>query len=281
MRNVLLHGHIFKNAGTTLDWSLARSFGDQFLDHRRDDLMRQHGSAHVVDTLNDSPDLQAISSHHMPQMPGESDGYRFHRLYLLRHPMLRVRSVYEFEREQEAETPGARAAKEKDLKEYVDWRMQRNVGPTIRNFQCRYLAGRFAPGKGKLTDLEYFSAAMQALREVEFIGVVEMYDESMVMAERLLRPIFPDIDLAHVPQNVSRSGRDTRSPEEKLARLNSSLGDLQKTLLDNNSYDLALYQMGLARLEEEISNFKGFRKALTNFQRRCTRLSRFKRIKRF
>jgi len=276
VKNVLLHGHIFKNAGTTLDWSLARSFGDSFLDHRRDDLMRQHGAAHLVDTLHSSPELRAVSSHHMPQMPAEAGECRFFRLYLLRHPILRVRSVYEFEREQDAETPGARAAKEKDLKEYVDWRMQRNVGPTVRNFQCRYLAGRFSPGKGKLTDLEYFTAAARALQEVEFIGVVEMYDESMVMAERLLRPLFPDIDLAHVPQNVSRSGKDKRTPEEKLARLSSKLGELQKTLLDNNSYDLALYQMALARLEAEISDYKGFRKAMVSFQRRCKRLSRFR-----
>ena len=40
MKQVILHGHIFKNAGTTLDWALKRSFGKAFVDHRRDDQMR-------------------------------------------------------------------------------------------------------------------------------------------------------------------------------------------------------------------------------------------------
>ena len=36
MRNVILHYHLFKNAGSTLDWSLQRQFGAGFVDHRDD-----------------------------------------------------------------------------------------------------------------------------------------------------------------------------------------------------------------------------------------------------
>ena len=35
-RHVLIHAHLFKNAGTTFDFSLQRSFGEQFVDHRDD-----------------------------------------------------------------------------------------------------------------------------------------------------------------------------------------------------------------------------------------------------
>ena len=39
-RHVLLHAHMFKNAGTSLDASLRQSFGAAFVDHRDDESMR-------------------------------------------------------------------------------------------------------------------------------------------------------------------------------------------------------------------------------------------------
>ena len=40
--NILLHGHMFKNAGSTLDWSLRQNFGADFLDHRDDEYLRDN-----------------------------------------------------------------------------------------------------------------------------------------------------------------------------------------------------------------------------------------------
>ena len=42
-RPVILHCHLFKNAGSTLDWSLQRQFGSTFIDHRDGDSMRFGG----------------------------------------------------------------------------------------------------------------------------------------------------------------------------------------------------------------------------------------------
>ena len=133
MRHVILHGHIFKNAGTTFDWSLRKNFGNSFLDHRQDQLMRQDGSAHLQQLLLDSPQLKAISSHHMTRALPEMAQVRFTQIYLLRHPLLRLRSVYDFERKQRGQTPGSKAAKSKSFRDYVEWRMQQTVAHTIRN----------------------------------------------------------------------------------------------------------------------------------------------------
>ena len=51
MRHIILHGHIFKNAGTTFDWSLQKNFGKNFLDHRKDLLMRREGRGHIEELL--------------------------------------------------------------------------------------------------------------------------------------------------------------------------------------------------------------------------------------
>ena len=89
MKNVILHGHIFKNAGTTLDWALERSFGKGFVNYRGDGLRRGEGLANIRDILAKQPGLQAISSHHMPTDVSDDTDFHFHHVYLLRHPLLR------------------------------------------------------------------------------------------------------------------------------------------------------------------------------------------------
>ena len=40
-RKVIIHKHLFKNAGTTFDWSLHKNFGNDFCDHR-DDVIKKN-----------------------------------------------------------------------------------------------------------------------------------------------------------------------------------------------------------------------------------------------
>ena len=68
-REVILHCHLFKNAGTALDWALQRTFGDGFIDHRYDDNMRQEGVVYLDGYLSKRPKVQVLSSHHMSFMP--------------------------------------------------------------------------------------------------------------------------------------------------------------------------------------------------------------------
>lgn len=272
MRHVILHGHIFKNAGTTFDWSLRKNFGDSFLDHRQDQLMRQDGSAHLQQLLLDKPQLKAISSHHMTRTLPEMAQVRFTQIYLLRHPLLRLRSVYDFERKQRGQTPGSKAAKSKSFRDYVEWRMQQSVAHTIRNYQTLYLAGHHGLANDEALSSKHFPQAIAAIGGEQMICVVERYDESMVVLEENLRQYFPEIDLAYVPQNVSRSKVRKASAGDIVAGTLDELGSLQKTAIDNNSYDLALYQLALSRLQTRTSSIEGFKNKLADFRERCQRL---------
>ena len=274
MRHVLLHGHVFKNAGTTLDWALQRSFGDGFVDHRRDDLMRSQGGKHIMEMLEGDENILAISSHHMPRDVADTDQVSFHPVYMLRHPVLRIRSVYDFERKQEAQTPGAQAAKRMDFREYVDWRMQAKVAPTIRNFQVRYLAGRLPPRYEKMADFDYFELAMQTLHQVHCVGIVEQYDASMVLIENTVRKRFKAIDLAHVPQNITGQERAALSQEERIGRILDELGGLQAKVLEHNSYDMALYEASKHVFAQRLEEIPELSVRLQKFRKRCTVLER-------
>lgn len=268
MRDVLLHAHIFKNAGSTLDWSLERSFGELFLAHRADKPMRQKPVETLKTSLKQYPGLLCLSSHALPCPAPQIDGVRFHTLLLLRHPLKRARSVYAFERQQEAGTPGAQAAKRLSFPEYLRWRMRDDVGPTLRNFQTRYLAGQAARQPGYKTTRQTFQAALDFLTREPYTGVVERYADSMVLFEEALGGRFPALDLAYRPQNMTRSSLS----EESLDWLDD-LGALRDELIDKNSYDLALYQVAQSMLDDRIASMTGYDGKLQAFRARQAALT--------
>lgn len=273
MRFVIAHGHIFKNAGTTFDWSLQRNFGDGFLDHRDDDAMREQGPEHIRELVERNAGLVALSSHHLCRFMPEMPGTMFLPVYFLRHPIERVASVYEFEREQEADTPGARAAKEKNFADYVAWRMRARVGGVIRNYQTLYLAGATARRSEAKFGLGVFGRAMATLRAVSDIGIVDRYDESIVLIEQAWRSHFPELNLAYIRQNASRR-TDSGSVETKVQKVLSRLEGQQQQLIDSNSLDLAIYHLVNQRLDTRIAQYPDFEQHLTDFRARCAALKK-------
>ncbi len=272
MRHVILHGHIFKNAGTTFDWSLSRSFGHAFLDHRDDHAMRSQGAAYLAGILSSKTELLALSSHHLPRVLPAVPDLCHHHIYLLRHPLLRVRSVYNFERVQQADTLGAKAAKRMTFKEYVLWRMELKTPATIRNFQTLYLATVRRRRQGRSCDAVDFADAMDFAQSLPALGIVEYYDESMVLLEESLRPHFPALDLAYIRQNVSLTNASDLDDNQAIADMLQELGEVAAMVIDRNSYDLALYQASLERFRTTMGSTPDFAAKLDDFRKRCAQL---------
>jgi hypothetical protein len=98
-RNVILHSHIFKNAGSTFDWSLKRNFGERFVDHRDDEAMLSGKMEHLDQFLSGHPQVVALSSHRIHFRVSGWNQLRFHVVRILRDPIERARSVYNFDRQ--------------------------------------------------------------------------------------------------------------------------------------------------------------------------------------
>jgi hypothetical protein len=267
VRHVLLHGHMFKNAGSTLDWALARSFGDAFVDHRDDQPMRREGAPYLAAYLGDHPTTRALSSHHLCYPLPEQAGLELHTVALLRHPLDRVLSVYHFERRQAAATPGAINAKRWGLARYVEWRLTPEAGATIRNFQTRFLSGKLGRPRQPV-DEDDWQTARHRLDEIA-VGLVDEFDTSMVLFEKRLRPVFPELDLAHVPQNVGQRSRDRDPGAELYEELGAGLFD---ALLSANQYDFMLYETARAVLHARRRSIEGFADCLAEYRSRCARL---------
>ena len=268
MRTVIIHNHLFKNAGSTLDWSLRRYFGDRFVQHWDDAKMRT-GAAYLGPYLSDNEALCAVSSHYVPFPMPELDGVRMLPVVMLRHPIDRVGSVYAFEVKQEANTPGAINAKKMTFLQYVMWRMDPSTGATIRNFQTRRCCGRRFKLGDQVTDQD-FEVALRHLQSTSLIGIVERYDESMVLFEHALQGLYPDISLAYVKQNVSKGRKGT--VEERVQHIYDKLGSEVSTVLrENNEWDRKLYEEADALLSKRIEALPTFDERLKAFRKRCRR----------
>jgi len=266
-RPVIVHCHLFKNAGTTLDWSLRRQFGTAFVDHRNDDDMRR-GADYLKPYLESHHQLSALSSHHVRFPLPVSEKLELLPVISLRHPIDRARSVYEFERRQDSQSPGAIHAKKLSFADYVRWRMQSDVAPTIRNFHCSFCTSSF----DSVIDEQAYLDSVAMLIKTPLLVIVERYDESMVALENRLDHYFPGVDLSYVRQNET-SGREINLVE-RIQRVFDDLGpELTVEFREKNHWDMELYETALAILDERLGALNNVENLLNDMELRCRLLT--------
>ncbi|MEO5717223.1 MAG: hypothetical protein ABIR29_01470 [Chthoniobacterales bacterium] len=247
---LLIHYHIFKNAGTSFEWALERTFGDRF---RRYDSAKPGGlvsSRELARVARAEPHLVAISSHQAVPPAPRLLGRKVLTSILIRDPIARIGSIYAFERGQEAETPGARKAKELNFKSYVQWRLA-NCPAMFCNYQVYFCSGRKQLfGDCSQRDLE---AAIIRLDAIDIVGTVKRYSEWLALAQVVLGKTAESLALQAVHRNRSDS-KSTESEQEIHARLVRDLGaQLTAELLRRNELDMCLYQVADALLTRRLA----------------------------
>ena len=265
-RRVLVHAHLFKNAGTTFDWSLRRSFGESFFDHRDDDDMKQ-GASYLGPWLETHPEYRALSSHWItPPLP-QLARQNISLCLFFRDPIERMRSVYRFERAQEGvDTPGSIRAKQMSFAEYIEWQFQPMPGPVVKNFHTRYCSGDYL---GEDLDAS-FERARELVTSLPAFGLVHRYDESVVLMEQGLVPHFPELDLSYVRQNVSGSGNSSM-PQRRQVVLDE-LGELAERALEMNQFDLRLFELAERRFDQLLQQVPELDTRLAELRDRCEAL---------
>ncbi|UPY35934.1 hypothetical protein [Sediminicoccus sp. KRV36] len=241
-RHVILHYHLFKNAGTSLDQTLKAHFGQAWSE--REGQGAGWRSADIADYIAEHPQISVLSSHTaLLPVPRIAD-VMVHPLIMLRHPLDRVRSIYEFERRQTKDTEGSILARGTDLAGYITWRLDRDGDRSIRNFQTLRLAQALPPTEG--TELIRAMAAVSALPNV---GVVEAYDASLRAFTLALAPHFPGLSLTPTRANVTQ--RPGLSLDDRLRELQQELGEgLYERLVEANAADLELHRFALRRYQD-------------------------------
>ncbi len=240
-RAVVFHYHLFKNAGTSVDELLRRNFGSRW-GAREFNLNRRENATAVSEFICNNPQLQAISSHTALLPVSQPEGVDIFPVIFIRHPIDRLRSAYEFERRQNANTIGARLAKTHDFGGYLRELLRNPRHRQIRNFQTFRLSHNECTPKQ--SEIERAAAALQKL---PFVGIVDRFEEAITELQIQLQPFFPAFHVQHVHRNISVSRQNNLS--DRLAQVEAMLGStLYKAICAANQDDLAIYELANSRL---------------------------------
>src|ERR1700742_4745392 len=93
-RFVIVHYHIFKNGGTTIESVLQREFADGFVSLHGPSADSVLDANDLTRFLDEHPDIRAVSSHHLRYPKPENRGWVVFDCCFLRHPLTRLASVY-------------------------------------------------------------------------------------------------------------------------------------------------------------------------------------------
>jgi len=210
LRFVILHYHILKNAGSTIEEALDHSFGERFA--RLDSATaRDHtiNAASVLDFVRANPSLEAVTSHQIRYPMPVARGILFFDICFVRDPIDRVWSMYDYFRKRPAEgDPVSDLANSTGPGEFVAG-MVRDFALQIRNVQVNLIAAAGDSDEPTEADLDL---ATRRMMDATMPGVVDMFHESVAAGQYRLRTIFPRIDFACEPENVSRSGDAPKRP---------------------------------------------------------------------
>jgi hypothetical protein len=250
-RKAIIHKHIFKNAGSTFDWILKENLGNAFCDHRDDIPMKEEGYSYLLRFLKENPQILALSSHHLMFQFKTDAEIEFIPVYLIRHPIERIRSVYNFERIQKSDSIGAIMAKQMNFNDYVLWRMQEDTQPTIRNFHTKFLAGE---KPAEICNEKSLQKARNELISNRFIGIVDKFSLSMKYFENEFANIGIHLNLTkYESQNVLQDV-DNININKRVEEILNDLGVLSDLVIEKNNYDIYVYNYACELLEKRFAN---------------------------
>jgi hypothetical protein len=225
-RTIILHYHLFKNAGTSVDAILKKNFPGRWVT-REFPANGGNNTTLVEDWIRQTPQAIAYSSHTMMGPIPRLEGVRVISVLLLRDPIERIKSAYRFERTQAADTWGAQLAKTHDFEGYVRARLAQPGDRQCRNFQTYRLAS-LMPGEG--TELE---RAKRALGKLTVVGRVEAFDEAMKRLHEIAKENFPAFHIDGIWKNKSQKEHIKVSDDDPLLIYNEDDAALVKMALDS------------------------------------------------
>ena len=243
MRQAVFHFHLFKNAGSSVDKVLKDSFPGAWQEKEFRFTKKHWPYEEIRDWIISTPDIVAYSSHTARLPLPKLDDVEIFPIIFIRHPLIRLYSGFRYERDQDADTPGARKAKEADFKTYLDWRLSRKNDASAKNFQANRLSHLFRAERGRLTEqVDLEKLAMQALDSLPFIGFVEQFDQSIASLSRALARRGLEISTSDAKENVNSDL--TVSTEDRVAAIRDDIGEeLFARYCEINAVDLKIYKL--------------------------------------
>lgn len=244
LRRVLIHYHIFKNAGTSIDRSLSDFFGDSWTQLEGSNPHDVIDSKRLLRYLECNTNIKAVSSHlARPPLPFEGSL----PIVMIREPLARAISVFNFLKRDKSQ-PSSYAACG-SFNEFLAWALGGHSGSVvIRNYQVIHLSSASFHSDGVLqanATNKNFIEAKRLLQEWGIFGIVEMYKESVMLFEKIYGKEVPGLKLGIYRENESAKNGDEIAIDHDL------LYEFKKA----NYFDFKLYEFARNKFMENINIF--------------------------
>jgi hypothetical protein len=245
MRLVVIHYHIFKNAGSTIEYMLQNSFGESWTTFDSKVAASKISCEQMADFIERNPGIRAVSSHQawLP-LPAISDVQVFPVVFF-RHPLDRARSVYDFERNQGIKlgpvSKGAEHAMRLSFADYLRWRFDSSENGVVHNHQTVWLLHEKKYLKHVITEKDFEKACIQ-LESLDFFGLVEEFQRSSnLLADRLMQH---GVKFDITDQVVNSTSGRHESLAQRLEALRENVGEkMWGELQERNRWDCLLHDV--------------------------------------
>jgi len=235
----------------------------------------QISAEQLLEFLANHDHARSISSHQLAFSVIEHPEVQFLSIVFLRHPIDRALSIFSYMKRDTRDDSRILKAKSSTLKQFIQFNLESDY-KDMRNFQVRFLCRRDNSEYSGMYVHNLYRAC-EYLKHFTVFGIVERMDESLVLAEDILRNYFPQLDLSYIKQEVSSDRTGTLNERLEKARLEIGSG-LMEHLIEANNLDFQLYDHASKKLDELISNDNNFNNKLTDFKKRCLELSCYETV---
>ncbi len=239
MRDVILHYHLFKNAGTSVDRMLRHSFGEQWQNFDKASPGEKISASEMQAFIESNPTLKAVSSHQIvPPLP--AGDFRLWPVVFLRDPIDRIKSAWLFEWKKQLGLKEPKGT----LNDYLELKLSPGAGSVVSNFHVSRLSNSHyseirpmnrAHGLEKLEKAKLFVASLP------WFGLVERYDESMENMARYCGEAFPALECKSFHENNLQDRSLSRI--DRVEAFRSDIGEaLFERVILHNQLDIQLYE---------------------------------------
>lgn len=252
-RAVIVHYHLFKNAGTSIEKLLRDSLGDAWASWDKPESGAKISGADMQAWLEAHPQIKAVSSHQLVP-PSPTGDFNITPIVFLREPLSRVRSAWLFEWQKQLGLDEPKGP----LTQYIEEKFKQQNTSVIANFQVSRLSNtQYDNVKQRLHryNHELLPAACRFIDSLPFVGLVDRFSESLFMMESVVADCFPQLVVREHRENVTESSQ--ASVEDKIERLRRDIGnDLFDELCIRNRLDLQLYSYAQGRFEAMVESMR-------------------------
>lgn len=241
MRKIIVHYHLFKNAGSSVDHLLKTAYGsEQWVNHDPGTPPHLVSATELLEYIEENKHLRAMSSHMLvPPLP-VVEGLSVYPIVFIREPITRVMSAYLFEWQKQKGMDKPIGT----LAEYIHSKFENRRTSAIEEFQCLRLGNKNPDSRqsnSSREDEEVLQDAKDFLESLQVFGLVDRFSQSMAQYERAYGESFPEITFQDVAMNTTQK---TSTPlQQRFKNIENEIGsDLYSQLIIRNQLDIKLYQ---------------------------------------